>query len=145
MTMPRELSFEECVKLLRAGVVGRVALTTPDGPHIIPMNYSVVDEAVVVATSPYSALGTYGNGVVVAFEVDRFDYETHTGWSVVARGRAQAITDHLELQRVKQTWAPRPWADGSRNLHLRIPWTELSGRSIGDNTTAPVRRVIGLS
>ena len=100
MTLSRELAFDECVRLLRAGVVGRVAITTPDGPHIIPINYSVVDDAIVVATSPYSALGTYGDGIVVAFEIDRFDYETHTGWSVVVRGRAQAVTDPDELRRL---------------------------------------------
>ena len=142
MTMTRELAFDECVRLLHAGVVGRIALTTPDGPHIMPMNYSVVDEALVVATSPYSALGTYGNGLVVAFEVDRFDYESHTGWSVVVRGRAETVTAPEDVQRVKQQWAPRPWADGSRNLHLRIPWTEVSGRSLGGDTTTSVRRVV---
>ena len=145
MTLSRELAFDECARLLRAGVVGRVALTTPDGPHIIPLNYSVVDEAILVATSPYSALGTYGNGLVVAFEVDRFDFETHTGWSVLVRGRAEAVTDPEELQRLKRLWAPRPWADGSRNLHLRIPWTEVSGRSLGGYAETSVRRVVGLS
>ncbi len=145
MTLSRELAFDECARLLRAGVVGRVALTTPDGPHIFPLNYSVVDEAILVATSPYSALGTYGNGLVVAFEVDRFDFETHTGWSVLVRGRAEAVTDPEELQRLKRLWAPRPWADGSRNLHLRIPWTEVSGRSLGGYAETSVRRVVGLS
>jgi nitroimidazol reductase NimA-like FMN-containing flavoprotein (pyridoxamine 5'-phosphate oxidase superfamily) len=145
MTLSRELAFDECVRLLNAGVVGRIALTTPDGPHIIPLNYSVVDEALVVATSPYSALGTYGDGLVVAFEVDRFDYDSHTGWSVVVRGRAEAVKDPEEVQRLRHMWAPRPWADGSRNLLLRIPWTEVSGRSLGGDTTTSVRRVVGLS
>jgi nitroimidazol reductase NimA-like FMN-containing flavoprotein (pyridoxamine 5'-phosphate oxidase superfamily) len=145
MTLSRELAFDECVRLLRAGVVGRVAITTPDGPHIIPINYSVVDDAIVVATSPYSALGTYGDGIVVAFEIDRFDYETHTGWSVVVRGRAQAVTDPDELRRLKQLWAPHPWADGTRNLHIRIPWTEVSGRSLGGDVTTSVRRVVTAS
>jgi nitroimidazol reductase NimA-like FMN-containing flavoprotein (pyridoxamine 5'-phosphate oxidase superfamily) len=145
MTLPRELAFDECVRLLRAGVVGRVALATPEGPQIIPLNYSVVDESILVATSPYSALGTYGTQSIVAFEVDSFDYDSHTGWSVVVRGRAEVVADPAEVQRLRQVWAPRPWAAGSRNLYLRIPWTELSGRSLGGDTSTPIRRVVGAS
>lgn len=145
MALARELGFDECVRLLHAGVVGRAAVNTPQGPLITPMNYSVVGEALLVATSPYSALGTYGAGSLVAFEVDHFDYEAHTGWSVMIRGRADTVADSAELRRVRKTWAPRPWADGSRNLFLRIPWTELSGRSLGGDTATPVRRVVGVS
>ena len=143
MSTPRELSFEECVRLLRAGIVGRVALVTPGGPQIVPVNYATAEESILVATSPYSALGTYGAHHQVAFEVDHFDYEAHTGWSVTVRGRAAAVTDPDEVRRLRRLWGtPRPWADGNRSLHLRIPWTELSGRSLGDNLTTPVSRVV---
>jgi uncharacterized protein len=143
MALVREIGFEECAELLRAGVVGRAALSTPTGPHIVPVNYSVIDEAVVVATTPYSVLGTYGRGSMVAFEVDHFDYETHGGWSVVARGRAELLGPD-EVQRVKALWSPRPWADGTRTMHLRIPWQELSGRRVGSSAAPPVRRMTGI-
>jgi nitroimidazol reductase NimA-like FMN-containing flavoprotein (pyridoxamine 5'-phosphate oxidase superfamily) len=68
-----------------------VALSAPDGPHIIPLNYSVVDSAIVVRTSPYSVLGTHGRDAMVAFEVDSFDLAREQGWSVVARGRAEVV------------------------------------------------------
>jgi nitroimidazol reductase NimA-like FMN-containing flavoprotein (pyridoxamine 5'-phosphate oxidase superfamily) len=144
MALPRELAFDECVRFLRGGVVGRVALTTPDGPQIIPVNYSVVDDAIIVATSPYSALGTYARHGLVAFEIEHFDYEHHAGWSVVVRGRADVVTDPQEVQRLKKIWAPRPWAEGARNLHVRIPWTEVSGRQVGEDSSTPVHRVVGL-
>jgi nitroimidazol reductase NimA-like FMN-containing flavoprotein (pyridoxamine 5'-phosphate oxidase superfamily) len=130
------------LELLRAGVFGRVALATADGPHIIPLNYSVVDDAVVVATSPYSLLAGEGPGGLVAFEVDHVDYDTHTGWSVLVRGRAELVTDPEEVRRLKETWPPRPWAGGSRNLHLCITCTEITGRSIGAGTDLPVRRTV---
>ena len=60
-------------------------MSTPDGPHIIPVNYSVVDDAVVVRTSPYSLLGTHGRNTVLAFEIDSFDHAYQHGWSVMAR------------------------------------------------------------
>jgi nitroimidazol reductase NimA-like FMN-containing flavoprotein (pyridoxamine 5'-phosphate oxidase superfamily) len=142
MTLPRELAFEECVARLSRGVVGRVALPTPHGPQIVPLNYSMVDDAIIVATSPYSVLGTYGPGSTVAFEIDDFDDEQHAGWSVVVRGRADAVADHGEVQRLKQVAVPRPWAGGSRNLFLRIRCTEVSGRSVGPEATPAARRTV---
>ncbi len=136
MAEVHELGRESCLRLLRGGVVGRAALTTPPGPHIVPVNYSVVDDAIVLRTEPYSTLGTYAPGSLVAFEVDWIDYERHLGWSVLARGRAHAITDPGEVKALFDRWPPRPWADGARSLFLRLPWDELSGVRLGRGWTA---------
>lgn len=127
----RELSVSECEILLRAGVAGRVALATPTGPHILPVNYSVIDGDVVLRTSPYSVLGTYGRDTMLAFEVDQFDYQRQRGWSVVARGRAEAVHDPAEVERIRRIREPRPWISGNRALFLRLHWTELTGRQLG--------------
>jgi nitroimidazol reductase NimA-like FMN-containing flavoprotein (pyridoxamine 5'-phosphate oxidase superfamily) len=146
MAEPHELSSDECSMLLRTGVVGRIAFTTPDGPHIIPVNYSVVDDSIIVRTAAYSVLGTYGIVAKVAFQIDQVDYEYWTGWSVLARGRTEAIADADEIQRINQAWAPHPWAAGQRNLYLAVRWTELTGRRLGppiDPARAlPVRRQV---
>ena len=105
-----DLSTTECEELLRAGLVGRVAACTPNGPHILPVNYSVVDDAIVLRTTPYSLLGSQASGTVLALEVDQFDYEYHRGWSVVARGRAKVVVDTAELEHIRETWNPAAWA-----------------------------------
>jgi hypothetical protein len=142
----RELSQSECEALLRAGVTGRVALSTPTGPQIVPLNYSVVDSAIVLRTSAYSLLGTYGRGTTVAFEVDHFDHSNQRGWSVVARGRADVVEDPAELDHIRAVWEPRPWASGARGLFLRVRWTELTGRQLGNGwqpmLDLPYRRVV---
>jgi hypothetical protein len=144
MAESRELDEDHCAELLRSGVIGRAALTTPSGPHIVPVNYSVVDDQIVIRTAPHSMLGTYGPGSLVAFEVDRIDYERHLGWSVLARGRAHAVTDQAVIKRIYGTWPPRPWADGPRSLFLGLPWDELTGVRLGrgwtDRNESPVRR-----
>ena len=146
MPESRELSLSECEALLRAGVAGRIALSTPTGPQIFPVNYSVVDGHVVVRTSPYSVLGTHGRDATLAFEVDQFDHTRQRGWSVVLRGRAEVVTDADELDHVRRTWPPHPWASGVRPLFLRIPGTEISGRQLGSGwdpmADLPVRRAI---
>lgn len=126
-----ELTLDQCTELLRTGVVGRVAFTTPTGPHIVPVNYAVLDETIVVSTSPYSLLGTHGRDAVLAFEVDLVDHVHQRGWSVTARGRATAVTDPVERRRVRDSWPPRPWAVGARSSLLSIAIGELSGRQLG--------------
>jgi nitroimidazol reductase NimA-like FMN-containing flavoprotein (pyridoxamine 5'-phosphate oxidase superfamily) len=132
MAVSRELGFDECEQMLSAGVVGRIALMTPDGPQIVPLNYAVVGDAIIVATTPYSVLGTYGPGALVAFEVDQFDVGASTGWSVVVRGRAAVVASPAEVQALKRAGVVHPWVDGARNLILRIPRTEVSGRRLDE-------------
>ncbi len=128
-----DLTRSECEHLLRTGVGGRIALAAPDGPHIVPVNYSVVDDAIIVRTSPYSVLGTYGRDSMLAFEVDQFDHERQRGWSVVVRGRGEVVNDAEELDHIRATWEPRPWAAGARTLYVRLRWSEVSGRRIGSS------------
>jgi nitroimidazol reductase NimA-like FMN-containing flavoprotein (pyridoxamine 5'-phosphate oxidase superfamily) len=141
-----DLNATECEELLRAGLVGRVAACTPNGPHIIPVNYSVVDDAVVLRTTPYSLLGSQARGTALALEVDQFDYEYQRGWSVVARGRGEVVTDAAELDHIRTTWNPSAWAAGGRSLYLRLRWTELTGRRLGQGwdpmASLPVHRSV---
>ena len=144
MDQPAELSYAKCRELLGGGVIGRVAVCTPQGPRIFPVNYSVVNETVVFRTSPTGVVADHGWHAQVAFEVDHVDYEDHKGWSVMAVGRAVRVEDHDELAHIKRTWDPRPWAGGSRPLYVRLPWDELTGRRLGRGWThdneMPVRR-----
>jgi uncharacterized protein len=141
-----DLNETECTELLRAGLVGRIAACTPNGPHIVPVNYSVVDDAIVVRTTPYSLLGSHARGSVLALEVDQFDYEYQRGWSVVARGRAEVVVDTAELEHIRQVWNPTSWASGGRTLYLRMRWSELTGRRLGSGwdpmASLPVQRAL---
>lgn len=131
MAETRELSTRQCENLLRAGVAGRVALSTATGPHIVPVNYSVLDESIIIRTSPYSLLGTYGRDTTLAFEIDSFDRDRERGWSVQARGRVEVVSSPTVLDRIREGGEPQPWAGGARTLYLALRWTELSGRQLG--------------
>ena len=146
MSAVRELSREECVRLLHAGVTGRVAVTTPAGPHLVPVNYSMAGGTVVIATTPYSVLGTHAVDAKAVFEIDDVDYERQSGWSVTVRGRLRAEDDPAELSRSQAEWSPRPWAAGTRSLVLRLPLDEVTGRRVGGGAapvTPPVGRTVG--
>jgi len=126
----RELGYGECQTLLGLGIIGRAAVMTPDGPHIVPVNYWTVRESVIMRTTPYSVLGRYANDAVIAFEVDSLDAARNSGWSVVARGRAEAVTDAKELSDLCEEITSEPWAPGARSMYLRLAYAELSGRSL---------------
>ena len=116
MPETRELSVQQCEALLRIGIAGRVAISTPTGPHMVPVNYTVVDDAIVVRTSPYSLLGTHGRDTMIAFGIDGFDPEQERGWSVQARGRVEVVTTRKALDRIREVADPSPWANGVRSL-----------------------------
>jgi uncharacterized protein len=146
VSAPVELSELECRELLEGGVVGRMAVSTPMGPRIVPVNYAMHGQDVVVRTSPFSELASHAGGAEVAFEVDHLDLERHQGWSVVVLGRAAYVEDHAELLEIRRTWDPRPWVDGSRNLYLKVVPRSTTGRRLGSDwtrsTMMPVRRVL---
>lgn len=144
MDVPTELLYAECHELLSGGVFGRVAVCTPEGPRILPVNYSVVGESIVFRTSAYGVVATHGWNLPIAFEVDHVDYADHRGWSVVATGPARRVEDPAEVSLIQRTWDPHPWAGGSRPLYVRLAWEELTGRRLGAGWThdneMPVRR-----
>ncbi|KQY64437.1 pyridoxamine 5'-phosphate oxidase family protein [Nocardioides sp. Root140] len=131
MDMPRELSPRECLELISSEEVGRVAVCTADGPHIVPVNYVVVDDAIVFRTAPYSVLGTVGWSSPLAFEVDHLDPALRRGWSVVAAGPGEMLSDADALTALAGMADLQPWAGGSRHLHIRLPWVSLTGRVVG--------------
>jgi hypothetical protein len=141
---PHQIEASECRRLLESGVFGRVAISTPTGPHIVPVNYAVAENRILFRTTPYSVLGTYGRNAEMAFEVDHVDYEYASGWSVIALGRGDVLVDAREVQGLAGAQVPRPWADGTRSLFFALTWRELSGRrlgvSLGDSRDLPVAR-----
>lgn len=125
-----ELTYDECRTRLESGTLGRVAVSTPVGPRIIPVNYTVAEGAIVFRTTPYSLLGTHAQNATVAFEVDQAEGE-HGGWSVSAVGRAAVVEDLEQLREIRTLWDPEPWAAGPRRMYFRLPWRELTGRTLG--------------
>lgn len=136
MTSLRDLDRERCLELITRGTVGRIAVTTPDGPHLVPVNYALVDDTIAIRTSAYSVVGTYARGSVVAFEVDHLEHETHAAWSVMVRGRCFVEADPHMLGRLRGELADS-WAGGARTLYLRIPLEQVSGRAVGGAVPTP--------
>jgi len=123
------LSQEECHRLLETAEVGRVAFVGPSGPVIHPVNYVMDHGTVVVRTSPYTMFGDQAPRQV-AFEVDELDRWMSRGWSVLVTGQSAPIDDPDETTALHRQGILKPWADGQRNMYVRITPREITGRRI---------------
>ncbi len=130
MSHSRVLSRSECVERLAGGQVGRVAVCTPRGPRVVPVNYGLDEDSIVFRTTPFSVVGTHGWDRRLAFEVDHVEPEEERGWSVVATGLGVLVEDDSELENIRRSGDPTPWADGERMLYIRLRWDDLTGREI---------------
>jgi nitroimidazol reductase NimA-like FMN-containing flavoprotein (pyridoxamine 5'-phosphate oxidase superfamily) len=124
-----ELNTEECRTRLAGHGVGRIAMDTPDGPTVVPLNYNVIDGAVMFRTAP-DAVPATAVGAQVAFEVDHIDEALSQGWSVLIHGFARAVTDPDAVRRLTELAYSGPWAGGERDVWVRLEPAEITGRRI---------------
>lgn len=123
------LSSAECLQLLGSRDLGRMAYNDPEGPVVIPVNFVLDGDTVIIATSPHTDLGRrHAHAGTVAFQVDEIDQQAHSGWSVLLRGTAEAV-DYAELPASYHS-RPAPWAGGVRTLYLRIVPSNITGRRL---------------
>lgn len=131
-----------CRRLLASRGVGRIGITISGLPVIFPVNYVVIDGAVVFRTAPGSKLEAAIRGSVVAFEVDDYEQAQRTGWSVLAIGNAEVMQDLDFTLRVLAAGL-EPWAGGIRTHIVRIVPELLSGRRLARDGPAPDRPPTG--
>lgn len=121
-----ELTTEECYELLALRPVGRIAYLVDGNPMVVPVNHVVDGEDIVFRTSPRTELGRRMIRGRVAFEVDDFDEFNQSGWSVVLQGS-------VEYDDSDEVWPEdqgRPWAEGVRNLVVRVRPHNVTGRRL---------------
>jgi nitroimidazol reductase NimA-like FMN-containing flavoprotein (pyridoxamine 5'-phosphate oxidase superfamily) len=129
MPAMRELTSTECVDRLRRTEIGRIAVSTADGPVVIPVNYTMDGDCVVFRTSAYAELAAHG-GDRVAFEIDEIEPDMRRGWSVLVVGTAQLIEDVDDVVESGLAQALRSWAPGVRNLFIKITPRRVTGRDV---------------
>nr|WSY50420.1 pyridoxamine 5'-phosphate oxidase family protein [Streptomyces sp. NBC_00886] len=133
----RALERQESLRLLAKVPVGRVVYTRQALPAVLPVNFSLDEDAsVLLYTSAGSDLVRAIDGVVVAFEADEFTGATQSGWSVVVTGRATVVTDPAEHQRLSQS-GPRSWMPVRDGVFVRIESELVTGREITGPGTMP--------
>jgi nitroimidazol reductase NimA-like FMN-containing flavoprotein (pyridoxamine 5'-phosphate oxidase superfamily) len=123
------LDEAQCRDLLHEGVVGRVGLSRQALPVILPVNYTMIDELIIFWSAPGMKLDAAHAQTVVAFEVDRFDENTRSGWSVLVVGIAREVQQPAVSEAARHVGL-RPWVDGDRGHLVQIDIEFISGRRI---------------
>jgi nitroimidazol reductase NimA-like FMN-containing flavoprotein (pyridoxamine 5'-phosphate oxidase superfamily) len=130
-----ELDENQCLKLISEGGIGRIAYVGRFGPVVLPVNYELLDRAVVFRTGANSPLdedlrtGIEDADYKVAFEIDDIDTAARRGWSVLIQGPAHHVTGTGE-DAVRRAGI-ESWAPGPRELFVRIVPTRITGRRVG--------------
>ncbi|MFJ9870173.1 pyridoxamine 5'-phosphate oxidase family protein [Streptomyces sp. NPDC101165] len=118
-----ELDRDEALRLLGSVSFGRIVFTWHALPTVRPVNHVLDDGCIVIRTHETAALTSRaqeadGTGVVVAYEADTIDPDTHVGWSVVVTGYAHLVTDPDELARYRGLLVP--WVQQTMDYAVRI-------------------------
>jgi nitroimidazol reductase NimA-like FMN-containing flavoprotein (pyridoxamine 5'-phosphate oxidase superfamily) len=130
-----ELDENQCLKLISEGGIGRIGYTGRFGPVVLPVNYELLDRAVLFRTAAHGPLdedlrtGIADADYKVAFEIDSIDLATRRGWSVLIQGPAHHLSGD-ERDAVGDAGV-EPWAPGDREMMVRIVPSRITGRRVG--------------
>jgi uncharacterized protein len=126
MSEPRHLevlTVDECFDLVRDQVIGRLAVGSRHGPPFVaPVTFVLDGTSIVFRSDPGEKFDAVDQEV--SFQVDGFDHQHHTGWSVLVQGRIELASEedvaHLDLD---------PWI-GHRAFWIRLVPDVVTGRRL---------------
>ncbi len=128
------LPLDECLRLLASVPVGRVGFVADGEVVVLPVNYVMDGQDVIFRTSYGSKLTAAEGENLAAFEVDHYDEQTRSGWSVLVTGRLEPVDDEADIQRLNRLGL-HPWVTAvQRPFWVRIRPTSVSGRQTPQTT-----------
>ena len=122
------LTRNECERLLavKAGGVGRVGLAIDGQVVIVPVNYQIMDQDVLILVGVGNILDAARSEAIVGFEVDEVSAVAGLAWSVLVQGLATVVSDAKVKAATVRPVAPLVPEPG--HSFVRIRTGVLSGR-----------------
>ena len=124
------IPYDECVRLLRERVVGRIAVVVNACPVVLPVNYRLVETSgltwIAIRTRPGNVIEQASMNV--AFEIDDIDLAHHQGWSVLARGTLHHVNP--DAADFRERFDSAPWLATDRDAWLVIQPFAVEGRQL---------------
>jgi uncharacterized protein len=123
------LSHQQCLRLLGTQVLGRIGITVDALPVVLPVNYRLCSDQIVIQTERGTRLAhATASRAVVAFEVDEIDADG-LGWSVAFTGITSEINDRDLLSQLRSMPFTR-WVRHADDRYVSISVDDASGRRI---------------
>lgn len=123
------LDRDECLARLGRHSVARIGYVDTGWPSVVPVNYRLHGGDIFIRSLAGGKLRAAERGDTVCLEVDGYDEQLRSGWSVLAHGVLEIIHDAATL---RQAWAndPEPWVKSDDWRWLRMVPFSVSGRSV---------------
>lgn len=122
------LAEDEALKLAATVPVGRVVYSRFAMPAVHLVNFKLDGKDVVFKTRKGAKFGAAVADTVIAFEVDQFDEQTRSGWTVTLTGRSKLVTSPAEQERLAglgiDTWV------ADREYFIKVQTQVITGRRI---------------
>jgi nitroimidazol reductase NimA-like FMN-containing flavoprotein (pyridoxamine 5'-phosphate oxidase superfamily) len=128
----RTLEPSHCLQLLEAVPYGRLATVDQGRPLLVVLNHLVDDGDIYIRTRPDARLARLTENGRVApalYEVDSAFPAGQSGWSVMATGTLQREDSATRTAELRSRLIA--WAQGERDVVLRLAVEELTGRAVG--------------
>lgn len=125
------LGEKKCARILHDHSLGRLGFVDEDGePTILPVAYRFHGGRIFFLSSEGKKLSAATSGERVCFQVDGWDPEAHSGWSVLVRGTCGPVGDE-EMDLVSDLDL-RPWLRSAlRPMHwIQVVADEMTGRRL---------------
>jgi hypothetical protein len=120
-----ELTTKECLQLLEAFDVGRIAVVEDGHPVAFPVNYKLGrldgNPVIAIRTRPGSVVDQRDEKV--GFEIDGVDPGHDGGWSVVARGVLRGVAP-------QERFESHPLVTADRDAWRIISISSVTGRRV---------------
>jgi nitroimidazol reductase NimA-like FMN-containing flavoprotein (pyridoxamine 5'-phosphate oxidase superfamily) len=129
VTPPTILRRSACLSLLEGQRVGRLGFVVDGWPIILPVNYALDGDDVILRTGAGTKLSAIRHGAQVAFEVDGLDDVHRSGWSVLVLGTAHEVEDEQSLARARRL-PLRSWSSTPKDFWIRIEAVQITGRAL---------------
>lgn len=121
------ISRDEALEFLREAPVAHVGVISDQEPYVTPMSFVLIGERILFRTAAGRKLEAIQANPAVCVEASSFDPDTGDWISVIARGRAEEVTDEaLATETVLQLIRKYQQAMGSLFGHGRLePWSRV--------------------
>jgi nitroimidazol reductase NimA-like FMN-containing flavoprotein (pyridoxamine 5'-phosphate oxidase superfamily) len=115
-----------CMRMLREGAVGLLALVGPEAPDVRPVNFALHRQEIVMRTGRGRIFEGARDEEPASFVISESDRLEHSGWSVVVTGRLSICdpTDSAVRTRV------RPWVKSDKREWVVLSIDHVTGRRI---------------
>lgn len=125
----RVMGIDECLERIASVPVGRLAFHLDGEIAVLPVVQVLDGVDVCFRTAGDSKIQAAIDHARVTYEVDAFDAETRSGWSIVVNGNA-VIADE-EDTRALTDGSGRPWVPDEGLVWIRVRTQSVTGRELG--------------